>query len=265
MHQTSYYPLLSFLTISVGYCLQSTFLQYVFYCGQSKTNQWKIQPLSKETIGTLWFFPLFSEKPNRGLYHRYLIAVNLLIASTCAMIVTELSIKGRNRMAFENMSEYGLARVGIEFICAVVLELTLEYYWHRMMHLPFFYKHLHKYHHHYKSPEPWDDLYIHPLEACGYYCILYCPPFVFGMHYSAFIAYMIVMGLCGVIDHSGIHVELPGLYNSADHDRHHSKFDMNYGFPLPCFDILHGTYEGRFLGYSFTASPTRPLVAKKQP
>eukprot|EP00961_Rhodomonas_salina_P271052 3662720-Rhodomonas_salina.1 len=29
--------------------------------------------------------------------------------------------------------------------------VVLEYYWHRLMHIPFFYRHLHKLHHHYKS------------------------------------------------------------------------------------------------------------------
>ena len=32
---------------------------------------------------------------------------------------------------------------------------------------------LHRHHHFYKSPQPFDDLCIHPLEAFGYYVILY--------------------------------------------------------------------------------------------
>ncbi len=27
---------------------------------------------------------------------------------------------------------------------------------------------------------PWDDLFIHPVEACGYYLILYSPAFCVG-------------------------------------------------------------------------------------
>ena len=60
----------------------------------------------------------------------------------------------------------------------------------------------------------------------------------------AFIAYMIVMGLCGVLDHSGVWVEIPGLYNTVDHDNHHLKTEVNYSFPFPYMDILHGTYDG---------------------
>lgn len=253
---SSQYPVISFLIISVGYCFQSSFLQYIFYFRQPKRH-WKIQPQNQNSVGKLWLYPLFSVKPSRGPYHRYITSLNLFIASCFAMVVTELSISGENKMKFGSTSNYGFVPIFIEFSGAVVLQSLLEYYWHRMMHLQFFYKHFHKYHHHYKSPEPWDDMYIHPVEAFGYYCILYCPPFVFPMHYVAFIAYMIVMGLCGVIDHSGIHFEIPGLYNSADHDRHHSKFEVNYAFPFPFFDMLHGTYEGIFLGCTFSACPTR--------
>ncbi|CAM9923730.1 unnamed protein product [Sphacelaria rigidula] len=123
-----------------------------------------------------------------------------------------------------------------------------EYYWHRLMHQPMFYARLHKYHHFYKSPEPFDDLMIHPLEAFGYYVLLYSPPFLFRMPLASFAAYMAVCGTCGVLDHCGIAFSVPGLYDTSDHDRHHSRFEVNYAFPFPVLDILHGTYDGSFLG-----------------
>jgi hypothetical protein len=57
--------------------------------------------------------------------------------------------------------------------------------------------------------QPFDDLYIHPVEAFGYYMILYCPPFLVPLHIGGFALYMAVMGMCGVLDHSGIKVNLP--------------------------------------------------------
>ena len=50
------------------------------------------------------------------------------------------------------------------------------------------------------------------------------------------------MGLCGVLDHSGIKIVVPFIYDTRDHDAHHEKFDVNYAFPFPLLDILHGTY-----------------------
>lgn len=37
-------------------------------------------------------------------------------------------------------------------------ENVSEYYWHRLMHLPWFYRTCHRYHHFYKAPTPFDDM-----------------------------------------------------------------------------------------------------------
>ncbi|CAM9979712.1 unnamed protein product, partial [Phaeothamnion confervicola] len=110
------------------------------------------------------------------------------------------------------------------------------------MHLPALYSRLHKYHHHYKAPQPFDDMFINPLEAFGYYCILYSPPFVLRMHAGSFVGYMALMGACGILDHCGVRLRLPGgLYDSKDHDRHHEFTEVNYGFPFLWMDMVHGT------------------------
>ena len=97
-------------------------------------------------------------------------------------------------------------------------------------------------HHTYTSPEPFDDLYIHPLEAFGYYIILYSPAYLFPISGLSFIMYMMIMGLFGVLDHSGIAISIGSLYNTRDHDFHHSKYRVNYAFPFPFMDIMHNTY-----------------------
>lgn len=56
---------------------------------------------------------------------------------------------------------------------------------------------------------------IHPVEALAYYVLLYSPPFLFPMPVESFAAYMVVCGLTGVLDHSGITFSLPGLYDTS--------------------------------------------------
>jgi sterol desaturase/sphingolipid hydroxylase (fatty acid hydroxylase superfamily) len=176
---------------------------------------------------------------------------NLVIASLFAAIVSECSLYELNKMSFNSIHSYGALKIVYDIMVAIIFQSIAEYYWHRMMHLPFFYKYFHKYHHFYKSPEPWDDMYIHPIEAIGYYLILYSPPFLFTCHIYAFLIYMIIMGICGVLDHSGIQFSFPFLYNTKDHDIHHMKFDRNYAFPFPFLDIIHQTYEGNYLGNNY--------------
>jgi sterol desaturase/sphingolipid hydroxylase (fatty acid hydroxylase superfamily) len=89
---------------------------------------------------------------------------------------------------------------------------------------------------------------IHPVEAFLYYCILYAPAFLLPapltMSPASFSVYMLLHGICGVLDHSGVHFDC-GIYSSADHDLHHERFNCNYGFPVPWLDWLHGTYAVR--------------------
>jgi len=132
--------------------------------------------------------------------------------------------------------------VFVELVICVAYESIVEYYWHRAMHLEVFYARLHKFHHYYKAPEVFDDMMIHPIEAFGYYCILYAPPFLFPISCQAFVLYMIVMGLFGVWDHSGVRLTVPGLYDSKEHDLHHEKFVVNFGFPFMIIDKISGTY-----------------------
>jgi sterol desaturase/sphingolipid hydroxylase (fatty acid hydroxylase superfamily) len=58
-------------------------------------------------------------------------------------------------------------------------------------------------------------MYIHPLEACGYYCILYSPSAIFPMRPITFFVYMALLGFAGVLDHSGIRVRIPGVSSFA--------------------------------------------------
>jgi sterol desaturase/sphingolipid hydroxylase (fatty acid hydroxylase superfamily) len=152
-------------------------------------------------------------------------------------------MRNMSQMIYTSINNYGMYRILIDAIIAILYESIVEYYWHRLMHLPTFYRTFHKHHHYYKSPEPWDDMYIHPIEAFGYYCILYSPPFVFNMHIYAFIIYMILMGTCGILDHCGVRFHIKPIYDTAHHDAHHSKFNVNYGFPFVFMDILHGTFD----------------------
>jgi sterol desaturase/sphingolipid hydroxylase (fatty acid hydroxylase superfamily) len=209
-----------FLTIFLGYRVQSGFLQWWFYSrrGQVKEKgdrnkakqqylEWKTQP-SKGSVGVLWGDPLLSSKPNRAPYHHIIAPFNLFMASCFAGLCAELSIRGSSMSslrytvvpigtcAVEQINSFGDAatylwhwgqalvqgshfvynrdmglgviRLSLELGTLVLWQSILEYFWHLLMHTPFFYTRWHKMHHWYKSPEVWDDLYIHPLEAAGY-------------------------------------------------------------------------------------------------
>jgi sterol desaturase/sphingolipid hydroxylase (fatty acid hydroxylase superfamily) len=74
-----------------------------------------------------------------------------------------------------------------------------------------------------------DGRFIHPVEAFGYYCILYSPCWAIPMHVGSFLVYMSILGIFGILDHCGVRFHIPGVYNTEDHDAHHSKRGCNYG------------------------------------
>lgn len=240
MFQTT--SVIVFIVQFFGYIVMSLFLQLAFIYQQRNKS---------EAVIPIWGMPIVSIKPGRGKYHGLISLFNLTMASTFAAVTTELSLRRINQMRFEMIDIVHLSTILCELLLAVVYQSVVEYYWHRLMHLPFFYKRFHKYHHFYKSPEPWDDMYIHPIEAAGYYCILYGPPYLFSIHYVTFLLYMVIMGSFGTLDHSGVNFVIYGLYNTIDHDSHHGKFEVNYSFPFPHMDILHGTFDGQYLGHQY--------------
>ena len=133
---------------------------------------------------------------------------------------------------------------GVRDTASLVLVHTGEVYaWHRLMHTKACYAAFHKVHHAVLSPLPFDDLLIHPLEAFLYYLLLWSPMWIVRCGPASVVAYMSVMGLTGVLDHAGLGVRVPFLYDSDDHAVHHEQFVVNYSFPHPVIDWVAGTYR----------------------
>jgi len=284
--------LVGFLIVVVGYLIQNSLLQYFYYYLRfHERKKWKIQPKLNRGVQKETFYapPLLSNKPNQAPYHNLIGTINLTVAGCFAGYLSYISYSDEScPFSFDfSITKYELfRRILFELCLAIIWESVVEYYWHRMMHLKWFYATFHKLHHAYKAPEIWDDMYIHPLEAFGYYCILYAPPYLFQcrcnhMHILSFVLYMIIMGICGVLDHSGVSLALIlrfylpvmsnrhhkqnkkswwitslsslsisstsssstlTIYDTKDHDLHHKLFNVNYSFPFPFMDMLHGTY-----------------------
>jgi len=233
-----------------GYVVISTLLEFFFYHHQrAHVQAWKTQRTKASASRNekwVWGLPALDlihrgrqqrERPLRHPMHAYYATANLLVSGLFAGAVCEATLRGLTTLSHGSFKMLPL-------IYACTWQCVAEYYWHRLMHWPAIYKRLHKLHHHYKAPEPFDDLFIHPLEAIGYYCILFSPVvLVSDFPIVSFFAYMTVMGLCGVCDHSGVSLRVPWIYNAADHDIHHELFHYNFAFPVVAMDILHGTYR----------------------
>lgn len=256
--------------IFVFYHVANYAMQVLFYYRRRDDERaWKAQPgvapCASERDWVPWL-PLLEPfgfvKPGAPRYPLgwLLATVNICIGSAAAGVTAELVMRNASRLQFDEF-EWRRDVLGIVWACTI--EQIVEYFWHRAMHTAWLYSHLHRIHHANRAPSPFDDMLIHPLEGFGYYCILYSPAFLVNMHYSGFFVYMSIMGLCGVIDHCGVSLSVPGLYDSVDHDNHHKLNIVNYAFPFPFMDILFGTYDGHFLGREFKPWARAGLVVPK--
>ena len=115
----------------------------------------------------------------RAANHDVICTCNLLLASLAAGVVIEATARGRSGIVFSSVEETGgWGAVALATGGAIAWQLVWEYYWHRMMHLPWFYRRFHKMHHFYKSPQPFDDM-VSVVCVCVRVCVCVCVLCVF--------------------------------------------------------------------------------------
>jgi hypothetical protein len=225
------------------YYVASSALQLLYYRRRGDdpkdVARWKLQPSREEGLAAargcplpriplLGLLGLLPPRPDQPGDHFLLCTINVAVAALFAVTAAEAALRGASALDF---GPAPASRVFTDALWLLLAHQMEEYWWHRLMHLPFFYARCHKLHHANRSPAPFDDMYIHPLEAAGYYTILYSPPFVgvalggllravlpagvAGAALAAlptaftapslggFAAYMAVVGVAGITDHSG--------------------------------------------------------------
>ena len=140
----------------------------------------------------------------------------------------------------------------LQFITAMVVMDTWQYFMHRYMHInKFLYKHIHSKHHTLVVPYSFGALYNHPLEGLILDTIGGALSFlVSGMTPRTSIFFFSFATIKTVDDHCGLWLPgniLQALFsnNSAYHDIHHQLYGNKYNFSQPFFvmwDKILGTY-----------------------
>ncbi|CAH9079232.1 unnamed protein product [Cuscuta epithymum] len=159
-----------------------------------------------------------------------------------------------------------------QFIIAMVVLDTWQYFMHRYMHQnKFLYRQIHSQHHRLVVPYAFGALYNHPIEGLILDTVGGAMAFLAsGMSPRVSIFFFSFATIKTVDDHCGL--LLPGnLFhiffknNSAYHDIHHQFYGSKYNFSQPFFvtwDRILGTYmpyklEQRDDGGGFEARPTK--------
>lgn len=167
--------------------------------------------------------------------------------------------KGKT-LVYMDLSRYGFTYAVFSLFIMMLIHDTYFYWTHRLLHLPWFYKKLHKIHHSSPNPSPWAAFCFHPIEA--FIESLYMPiiAFMIPCHVSVVVLFLMLMTVLGVVNHLGYELYpqifhrnkfLRTIISATNHSVHHRFNKFNYALYFTWWDDLMGTqYEsdGAVLG-----------------
>ena len=135
------------------------------------------------------------------------------------------------------------------------IEDILFYFGHSTLHKPFFYKHIHKYHHEHKQTTSISCIHAHPIEfTFGNAVPSLIGSMILGkrMHISSQYAFGIIRYINSIDEHCGYKFPwsmqriLPFHFNQDEHFYHHSENVGSYGSFFEIWDNVFGSNTAFF-------------------
>jgi lathosterol oxidase len=183
------------------------------------------------------------------------------------------------KVFYYHVAERGWWYLVFSLIVMIVLHDTYFYWTHRWMHLPYFFRRMHRTHHRSRVPTAWAAYELSPAEALVQ--ALFLPLFTwwFPIYWLVFLIFLVHMVFRVVQIHSGVEwmprrvMDQPVfglLTTTTHHDLHHRRMSGNYGLYFTWWDRLMGTelpdYRAEFLRYAGGSNSHEPLISgvKKQ-
>ncbi|KAG8677809.1 C-4 sterol methyl oxidase [Fusarium poae] len=122
-------------------------------------------------------------------------------------------------------------------ICLIAREI-LFYYSHRLLHIPYLYRRIHKIHHKFTTPVSFASQYAHPVEHIVANTIpIVLPPMLLQTHILTMWVFVSWQLIETATVHSGYDFFGGAAYR---HDRHHERFNVHFG-GMPLLNWLHST------------------------
>ncbi|KAJ5761117.1 hypothetical protein N7520_008273 [Penicillium odoratum] len=210
-----------------SFWLPSLFYLWLDTIAPSFSQKHKIQPAPKQPT-------------RRDITHCFLVVTqNQILSSVLHLTLLFISSKAGSRSSYRiEASLPGTTEFARDFILSILLREAIFYYSHRLLHIPYFYRRIHKKHHRFTAPIALAAQFAHPLEQIFANALpISLPPQLLRSHVLTFWAFL----AWELFNTATVHSGYDFFHNKAKmHDLHHEKFNLNYG-SVGLLDWIHGT------------------------
>lgn len=154
---------------------------------------------------------------------------------------------------YKQVDSYPLWYLPLSVLLFLAAHDTWFYWTHRLMHRPIWFRVAHAVHHDSRPPTAWAAMSFHPWEALTGALVVPLLVFVIPIHVAALGVVLSIMTVMGITNHMGWEmfprwlVEGPAgrwLITATHHQRHHERYNGNYGLYFRFWDRLCGTDIG---------------------
>ncbi|KAJ5683500.1 hypothetical protein N7462_006665 [Penicillium macrosclerotiorum] len=212
--------ILSFWIPSIGYLLLDTL-------APAFSQRHKIQPAPKQPTST-------------DIARCFLVVTqNQILSSVLHLGLIYITEKAGSKSSYRvEASLPAAAELARDFLISLLLREAMFYYSHRLLHLPYFYRRIHKKHHKFTAPIALAAQFAHPIEQIFANALpISLPPQLLRSHVLTFWIFL----SWELFNTATVHSGYDFFHNKAKmHDLHHEKFNLNYG-SIGLLDWVHGT------------------------
>ena len=154
---------------------------------------------------------------------------------------------------YERIDSYPLWYWPLSVLLFLAVHDTWFYWTHRLLHRPVWFRVAHAVHHESRPPTAWAAMSFHPWEALTGALVIPLLVFLIPIHVGALGLVLTIMTVMGITNHMGWEM-FPRwlgegragqwLITATHHQRHHDRYNGNYGLYFRFWDRLCGTDLG---------------------